>query len=76
MAAYGILREIVGNGCDLTLNEAVAYETLDELAALAQKSGARLTVTTMLTHEMIRNLIRKYGKSIAFIDGLEKFKKD
>ena len=76
MAAYEILREIVGSGCDLTLNEAIAYETLDELAALTKKSGARLTVTTTLTHEMIRKLIQKYGNNIAFIDGLEKFKKD
>jgi hypothetical protein len=76
MASYQILKEIVGSGCDLTLNKAIAYETLEELAALAHRTGSRLTVTTSLSHEMIRTLTTRYGKNVAFIDGLEQFKKD
>jgi len=75
MAAYEVLRDIVRSGCDLTLYEPVAYSVLEELAVLAQQSGAKLTVTTGIAYETIRGLC-KYRGTVAFIDGLDKFKKD
>jgi len=43
---------------------------------LAKQSGARITVTTETAYPVIRDLCMKYGKTVAFIDGLGKYKKD
>ena len=75
MASYDILREIISNGSDLTLCSSINYDTLRELASLAKRSGAKLTVTTAMSYDMIRELSSTYGKSIAFVDGLNKFEK-
>lgn len=76
MAAYAVLKEIVSHGCNLTICKPIAYSVLDELAALAKSTGARLTVTTSIAYPVIHDLSSKYGNTVAFIDGLDKFKKD
>jgi hypothetical protein len=76
MAAYDILKYIVRSGCDLTLNDGVAYDTIRELASLAKQSGAHLTVTTEMSQDFIRELCDTYGKSISFVNGLDRFEKD
>ena len=75
MASYDVLREIVRNGSDLALCEAISYDVLTELAALAKQSGARLTVPTSMSYDLILQLSATYGKSVSFIDGLDAFKK-
>lgn len=75
MAAYDVLRDIVRSGSDLTLTHGIDYQVLRELASLAKTSGARLTVTTTMDYGVIKELSSRYGKSIAFIDGLDDFKK-
>jgi hypothetical protein len=76
MASYELLQEIVNNGCDLTIYTAMSSSVLDELAAAAKRTGARLTITTSMNYDVISDLMRKYGNTVAFMDGLEKFKKD
>jgi hypothetical protein len=76
MAAYDVLREIVRNGSDLTIANAINYDVLRELAALAKSSGAKLTITTHMNYDVIRQLSSQYGKSVGFIDGLDKFEKE
>ena len=61
---------------DLTLLSGISYDVLRELAARADKSGAKLTITTSISHELVSELSAKYGKTIALIDGLNDFKKD
>ncbi len=75
-ASYEILKDIVRGGCDLTLCDSIAYTTLDDLAQLAKRSGARITITTGIAYAVIHELCLKYGKTVAFIDGLDKLKKD
>ena len=74
MASYEVLKQIVSNGSDLTLTHSVSYELVRELAAIASTTGARLTVTTHMSYELLLQLSSEYGRTIAFIDGLDKFK--
>ena len=76
MAAPEILRTIVSNGCDLTLYRGVAPSLLDELAAIARRTGAKLTISTNIAPSLIGSLSSKYGKTVAFIEGLDEIKKE
>jgi hypothetical protein len=75
MASDEILREIVRNGSDLTLRGAASYSLMRELAQLASQSGAHLTPPTSLSYEFIKELSSTYGRTVAFVDGLDDFKK-
>ena len=74
MAAPDTLISIVRAGCDLTLTSPVAPDLLRSLAREAQASGARLTVTTQIAPVLVAELVR-YGKTVAFIDGLLDYQK-
>jgi hypothetical protein len=76
MATRDTLRAIVENGSDLTIASPIPQAVLRNLAALAKISGAKLTVTTTYPAQVLLELSREYGKSIAFVDGLVNFKKD
>ena len=75
MASPPILKQIVKNGSNLILSRAIAPELLRELASMAKKSGAHLTVTTDVNPGVINELSTTYGKAITFIDGLGAFEK-
>jgi hypothetical protein len=75
MASHEVLRDIVRNGSDLILTTSISYEVIRELAALASASGAKLTVTTAMSYEFVREPSSEYGKSIAFMNGLDNYEK-
>jgi len=75
MASYDVLKDIVRSGSNLVLLQGISYDVLRELAALAEQTGAKITVPTSMSYDLIRELSSRYGNSISFIDGLEDFKK-
>lgn len=75
MAAYDLLTRLVSNGSNLILCNAVSYEVLERLAAIAATSGAKLTVTTAMSYEVLERLSATYGNAITFIDGLQRYEK-
>ena len=75
MASYDVLRDIVRNGSDLVLTTSINYDVLRELAAIAATTGAKLTVSTGINYDVLRELSSKYGKNIAFVNGLSDYEK-
>lgn len=75
MASPNVLKQIVRNGSNLVLCRAITPDLLRELAAMAEKSGAQLTVTTDVNPGVINQLCTTYGNAITFIDGLGAFEK-
>ena len=75
MASPNVLKQIVRTGSNLVLCRAITPDLLRELAAMAKKSGARLTVTTDVNPGVINELCTTYGNAITFIDGLGAFEK-
>jgi len=76
MANYDVLKQLVGNGSHLILCSGISYDALNEIAEIASRTGARLTVTTSMSYDVLTQLSQKYGSAITFIDGLGKFEKD
>lgn len=72
MASTATLKAIVAAGVDLTLLQPRATETVRELCALAEKSGARITLSTGQTPKLIKELIDRYADRIAFVDASPK----
>jgi hypothetical protein len=75
MTASDTLTSIVRAGCDLTLTSPVAPDLLRSLVGDAHASGARLTVTTEISPSLVAELLR-FGKTVAFIDGLSENEKN
>lgn len=76
MAKKETLLELVKNGSDVIIVHTVPREFLFELGAAAKASGAKVTVPATYPAEVVIDLSRQYGKSVAFVDGLADFKKD
>jgi hypothetical protein len=75
MASPNVLKQIVRNGGNLVLCRPITPELLRELASMAKKSGAKLTVTTAMNPGIINELCTTYGNAVTFIDGLGAFEK-
>jgi hypothetical protein len=76
MASAEVLKELVKNGSNLVLTSGISTETLYELAEIAERSGAKLSISTSVRSEVLIDLARKYGSKITFINGLANFKKE
>jgi translation initiation factor 1 (eIF-1/SUI1) len=76
MATPEVLKTIVRNGSNLTIARGIPFVELNEIAALAKRSGASVTVSTAMPPANIQKLSEQYGKSITFIEGLDKFEKE
>lgn len=76
MAAPEVLKAIVSHGSDLTLYRGVAPDLLRQLATIAKRAGAKLTISTKISPALIEELSRDYGKTVAFIEGLDEIKKE
>lgn len=76
MATRETLLELVKSGSDLIVARGMPREHIFELAAAAQVSGARLTVSTNYPADVVIDLSRQYGKTVAFLEGLADFEKD
>ena len=75
MASIETLKQIVGNGSDLVLCTSRGTANVEELARIASKTGAKLTVTTKMAGELVERLSAQYTNTITFIDGLKTFEK-
>jgi hypothetical protein len=71
MASYEILKEIVSNGSNLVLYKGISYDVIIELAQIAQRTGAKLTVPTSMSYDIIRELSAIGGNSITFLNSLD-----
>jgi hypothetical protein len=76
MATYEILKEIVSSGCNLILYKSISYDVMRELAEIAKRTGAKLTFTTTMSNEVIRELCVIGGNNITFINDLGALIKD
>lgn len=76
MASSEILKELVKNGSNLVLTSGIRREVLYELAEIAEASGAKLSISTTLSSDVLIDLARRYGNAITFINGLGNFKKE
>ena len=66
MATAETLKAIVENGRNLVLLKSVRAELLYELAEIASRTGANLTVPTTLRATIASDLAARYGKTITF----------
>lgn len=76
MARSEVLKELVENGSNLILATSTRAETIYELAEIAQRTGAKLTIPASIRSEVAIDLSRKYGSTLTFINGLSDYKKD
>lgn len=63
------LRDIIQHGANLTLNRPIDHNLLRELASLATKTGARLTLKTDLPPDLILDLLAIGADHLSFVDG-------
>ena len=54
MSTYDVLKDIVRNGSNLVICQSINYDALREIAALAHKSGARITVPATMNYDLVR----------------------
>jgi hypothetical protein len=76
MANPATLLTLLENGSDVTLFTAMPPDKIFELAEAAHKSGAKLTIPAAISPEFLVRLSTKYGKTVAFMNGLDDFKKE
>ncbi|WP_155635264.1 hypothetical protein [Burkholderia cepacia] len=76
MATFETLQTLLANGSDVILTSGMAHEKIEALAATAMASGARLTILAATGSDFLIALSKKYGRSVAFVNGISDFKKD
>ena len=71
MTSCNVLKELVCNGSNLILYKGISYEVLKELVTLARTSGSKITLTTKIDYDVVREISMIAGNTITFIDGHE-----
>ena len=70
MASHDILRKIVANGCDLTLNNPIGDYPLLEIVGIAKSTGAKVSLPTTLPDSMIEDISLIGKGTVSFVDGI------
>jgi hypothetical protein len=71
MATYDVLKDIVSNGSNLVLHKGISARYLRELIEIAKNTGAKISITTNMDYNVLRELSAIGGNSLTFLDGLD-----
>ncbi|WP_186063906.1 hypothetical protein [Burkholderia gladioli] len=76
MATFDTLRTLLEQGSDVVLTGGLPHDKIILLAEAAQRSGAKLTVSASTASDFLINLSRRFGKTVAFVNGIDDLKKN
>jgi hypothetical protein len=73
MATFETMRAVVNSGSDLIIFRKTTRENVRELAEIARRTGATLTVPLSYPSDFVLELAAEYGKTIRFMHGLSDY---